>query len=308
MSDNFDVALLGKFTDELSQELMSQAVLGGKTLDLVSVIPGIKYKSALNLLINSICVRPGSCGFTPYGDVNFDQRDVEVKSLKLNDELCFKTLEAYWIGQKMDKGSPKTDKPLGQILAQTYIEQIQKWNEAELWLGTYGAPRVTGCTTGSFNGFITTITAEPTRVALTYSALTVSNIVSYLDNMVLNIPQDALGQSDLTLFMSYGNYMTYVQGLRNLNLYNFSDTGKMGADYSCTIPGTSIKVEAMAGLNGSTALVLTPSSNLVVGTDLVSEEDKLKIWYSEDNDITRVLAQWKLGTQVRWPDWIVTNF
>ena len=45
----FSVSGLTKFTDEVSQGLVRKAVATGRTIDLVKVIPGIKYKETLNL-------------------------------------------------------------------------------------------------------------------------------------------------------------------------------------------------------------------------------------------------------------------
>ena len=89
----FNVSSISKFTNETSQELVKKAVLTGKTANLVTILPGVKYKETLNLLENTITVADASCGFNPAGSVAFSQRVIEVAPLEVKDSLCEKTLK-----------------------------------------------------------------------------------------------------------------------------------------------------------------------------------------------------------------------
>jgi len=55
-------------------------------------------------------------------------------------------------------------------------------------------------------------------------------------------------------------------------------------------------------------MLLTYGANLVVGTDLLNEEEKFDIFYSRDNDEVRVNIQWKIGTQIYFPEYVVVNY
>jgi hypothetical protein len=52
-------------------------------------------------------------------------------------------------------------------------------------------------------------------------------------------------------------------------------------------------------------MVLAPASNLIWVTDLVSEEDKIQLWYSQDNQEVRFVANGKLGASYYFGDYIV---
>ena len=67
-------------------------------------------------------------------------------------------------------------------------------------------------------------------------------------------------------------------------------------------------MKATKGLTGTNYIFGTYAENMVVSTDLTNEEEKFDIWYSQDNDEVRVNIQWKIGVQIYFPQFVVTNF
>lgn len=295
----FSVSGLTKFTNETSQALIQKAVATGRTMDIVTVIPGIKYKETLNLLANTISVQNATCGFTSNGSVAFTQRVIEVTSLEVKESLCEKTLEQYFLGQSMKAGSPK-DEELGMILADSYINNIQNYNELQIWAGTTAS--------GKIDGLLNKIVNDSGTVNVSgYTApFTSSTIIAGVDKVVATLPEAILNRNDLVIFGSYALYNMYTAALRTANLYQ-GNAGNVGSDYSCMIPGTNVKFYATTGLAGKNYLVGTYAANIVVGTDLMNENEKFDIWYSQDNDEVRVNIQWKIGVQYYFPEHIVIN-
>ena len=54
-------------------------------------------------------------------------------------------------------------------------------------------------------------------------------------------------------------------------------------------------------------IAAVPMQYMIVGTDLLSDEDEYRSWYSLDNQQTRMVAKWKLGTTIAFPEFIVRN-
>jgi len=305
----FDVSTLTAYTDETSQELVSKAVAVGKTLDRITVIPGVKGKEALNFLDNDITIADASCGFTAAGDVAFSQRVLEVTPLEVKDSLCPKTLEKYWMGQLMKPGAGTDVDVIMPLLGETYVEQIQAEIEKQIWVGdTVSSPGY-----GKIDGFYYKLTQESTRVTATLGSpdiiggpFTADNIISVVNAMVAAIPEAILDKDGLVLNMSMANYLLYTSALRTANLFHYN--GENGQNFETFIPGTSVKAVGVAGLTGTAHLILTYNDNLVYGTDLMNEEEMFKIWYSQDNDEVRVNIQWKMGVQIRFPEFCVCNF
>jgi len=313
----FDLTGLTAYTDETSQELVKKSILTGRTIDLVKVIPGLKGITQLNILQNDVVIKPATCGFTTGdGDVTFEGVDITVKPLEVKEELCAKDLETYWMGQMMKPGAA-TDVPFQEVIADSYVEKVQKANELNIWQGD-----LAGAGTGgyeNFDGFTTNVTPAGGAVAVTAAAgpHTTANIIAHVEAMILAIPEDILDQDDLTFFMSYEAYNTYTSALRTANLFHYN--GAVGADYTTTIPGTNVKAVATKGLSGTGTIsnaitaakdvfFISNASNMVVGVDMLNEEEKFMMKYDEFEDNVKVNIQWKMGTQVYFQEFCVINY
>ena len=297
----FNVSQINPFVNETAEGLIKKAVLTGKTLEFATVVPGIKYKEALNILDNTVTIAAASCGWSPAGSVAFKQRDIEVTALEVKDALCEKTLEKYWLGQLMTAGSPKSEE-VGPILADSYVEKIKNENEINFWQGNATASP----SLYNFDGFFAVLDADGGYVPCATGAgpFTSSNIVAKVDAVVALMPE-VLYKLEPTFFMSNANFRLYIQAMATANLYHVNANAGLVQEW--VNPITGIKFRAIDGLTGSNDFLLTYEKNLVVGTDLINEEEKFDIWYSRDNDEVRVNIQWKLGVQVQFPELCVIN-
>jgi len=303
----FVISSIDPYVNQTASELISAAVLGGDTLNFATVIPGIKGTQSINYLEDAITVGFASCGFTAAGATTITQRDIEVKALEVKKSWCEKTLEPIFLGQMMKPGAPK-EPQFGDILAQQTVKLIAKENEKQLWVGGVGSPAY-----GKINGYVAILETEATRIdcsalspAINTGPYTASTIVAAVDFLVANLPEEIAMREDLTVFMSMGNFKLYTNALRTAAL--IPNAWVEDGTFTVTIPGTNIKAKAQAGLTGTDYMLLTFNANLIVGTDLVNEEEKFDIWYSRDNDEVRGNFQWKLGAQVYFPEFCVTNF
>jgi len=307
---SFNVSGLSTYTDEVSGELIAKAVLVGNTVDRVSIQPGIKGSQTLNLLDNTLVLQAAACGFNTSGSVNLTQRTLTVSGIKVNETLCPADLDNYFLGQKLRPGSINDNVPEEEKIVDKYVKEIQSANEALIWRGN----------TSSTNPNLARATGLLQIVSASYAAsegvlvpnastgsITLSNVDDKVEAMVDNIPTAIMEQEDLTLFVPYSVFNLYVQKLRNDNLFHYP-TATAG-EFEMMIPGVAAKVQlvATAGLNSTSAMVLSSAKNLFVGTDLLDETDNLRMWYSEDNDEVRFRANYKLGTQVAYPDFVVWN-
>ena len=131
--------------------------------------------------------------------------------------------------------------------------------------------------------------------------------------------------TDKILYTSYAMFNAYASELRAANLYIQANTDYNNgglANYELIIPGTDIKMVAIAGMdNLSTPLstgyevnsvkqpmVLTYKDNIVIGTDMLNDEETLDMWYSRDNDEVRVNVQYKLGWNFYFGEHIVKGY
>lgn len=298
---NFDLTGLSTYTDEVGGELIAKAVLKGKTAEYVKVAPGIKGTQALNLLDSSLAVQDGSCGWSASGTTELVQRDIKVCDYKVNESLCPSSLNEYWAGQLLSPGSYNEAVPFEEQIAELKVSQISQFIEDKVWGASTGAG-------DCFDGFKSLISTSTTGVveATGSVAITTSNALEQVDLLISYLSEDVMDRDDLIVFMSYANYRKYVAALRAANYFHYTPE-TAGQDFVTFHPATNIMVAPARGLNGSNQLTLGPAGYMVIGTDLMSDSDNLRIFYSQDNDEVRVRANFKVGAQIAFPSAFVTN-
>lgn len=303
-----NLAGLSAYTNENAMDLIKEAVLRGRTVDLIQVQGGIKSAATINRLSTTINAAAGACGWSATNSTTLDQRTITVDDIKINESICLNDLENYYTQVQMNPGSYNTDIPFEQLYAENKKDQILGLVEDLIWRGD----KVSGSGNLALaNGFKKLFDAGITASSAyygTYSTNTTtlaSTIVSKVDEAISKINTDIIDTDDLHLFMSYADYRIYARALRDANYFAYTGAENQGLDFSQVHPGTNVRVVAVRGLNGTNRWVLTRASNLYVGTDLLSDAEDFKIWYSQDNDEVRFLAKWKLGVQAAWLDEVV---
>ena len=295
----FNLSSLATYTDEVGGELMRKAILEGETAKIIKVQPGVKGSQSINLLDSTLVVQDGSCGWNSSGATTYTQRDITVCQYKVNEALCPQDLNDYWLGQLLTPGSYNETVPFEEQISILKTQQISQYIENQIWQ----ASSATTC----FSGFKELIdnTAEVITVTGT-SAITSTNALAQVDLLVESIPDDIVNRTDLVVFMSHANYRKYLINYRTANYYHFNPEDSY-QNFKTFHPATNILVHPVGGLNASNKLVLAPAGYMVLGVDLMSDSETLKMFYSVDFDEVRLRSNFKVGVQIAWPQFVIQN-
>lgn len=296
---------LTAYSDENKMDLIKKSVLGGRTLDYITVQPDIKSSAKINIIDSTLVLQAGACGFTDAGSTALTQRTLAVAPIKVNESICLADLEAYYTQKMMNAGSYNEAIPFEQLYAEEKAAKIAAQIEDLIWKGD---------TAGSGNlamadGFIklfdslsgTVIDGNPSVA----TSITASNVIDLVDDMVALVPADIIDADDIILFVGYDTYRLYATALRNANLFAYNGAENQGEKFTQMVPGTNVKMVATRGLNGTDKMVLTRASNLYFGTDLLNDAESFEIFYSKDNDEVRFISKWKMGVEVAFPGFVV---
>lgn len=298
---------LAAYTDENKMPLIKKSVLGGRTLQYVTIQPDIKSSAAINILDSTLTLQAGACGFTDAGSTILTQRDLSVCPLKVNESICLDTLEGYYTQSMMQPGSYNESIPFEQLYAEDKADKIAATIEDNIWKGN--SPLFTAYTAcdGYIHLFENTAASASTVNGNSSSAtaITAANIIGLVDDMAAAVPADIIDSEDLVLFMGYDVYRTWARALRNANLFHYTGAENQADNFSQMIPGTNIKVVAVRGLNSTNRMFLSRSSNFYFGTDLLNDWENFSIFYSQDNQEVRFVAKFKIGVNVAFPDFVV---
>jgi hypothetical protein len=310
----FNVSALADYTIQNAAELVTSSVLGAKTAKLIqsagNIMVGVKSSQTINIIdTDAIFQAGGTCGFNASGSTSFTQRTVTVGKIKVHEAICPKDLEAKYLQQALPTGSIYDSIPFEQQYSQKKAANIAKQLEESLWQGDTSSVNVN---LNKFDGLVKLIGAASGVVAAnasTYisgaplSSITAANVISIFDGVYSAIPAKVVAMDDMTIFCGMDVFRTYTIALKNANAFHYSLDVK--ADSEFILPGTSIKVIAVGGLNGTNKIYALRLSNLFIGTDLLSEEEKFEIFWAKEADQIRFVSEFKMGIQVAFPDEIV---
>jgi hypothetical protein len=310
----FNVDALANYTEQNAALLVTSSVLGAKTATLIksagNVMVGVKSSETINIMdTDAIFQSGGSCGFTASGSTTFTQRTVTVGKIKVNEALCPKDLEAKYLQKALPTGSMYDSIPFEQEFADKKAKTIAAQLETSLWNGDLDSVNVN---LNKFDGLVKLIGAASGVVAANastfisgapLSSITAANVISIFDGVYAAIPAKVVAADDMTIFCGQDLFRTYTIALKNANSFHYSVDAK--ADGEFVLPGTMIKVIAVAGLNGTNKVYATRLSNLFIGTDLLNEEEKFEIFYAKEADQVRFVSEFKMGVNFAFPDEMV---
>jgi len=302
----FNLSSLATYTDEVGGELIRRAILEGETAKIIKVQPGIKGSQSINLLDSTLYVQDGTCGWNSSGQTTYTQRDISVCAYKVNEALCPADLNDYWLGQLLTPGSYNESVPFEQQIAELKTAQISQYIENLMW----GASSGTTCFSGFkelFGKLGTGTTTVTGGISLNgQSAISSVSALTQVDALVEQIPDDVVDRTDWVVFMSHANYRKYLINYRTANYFHFNPENSY-QDFKTFHPATNILVHPVGGLNGSNLVVLAPAGYMVMGVDLMSDSETLKMFYSVDFDEVRLRSNFKIGVQIAWPEFVITN-
>lgn len=300
----FDVSALADFNNELAGELLVKSVIAGSTAEYVTVKEGIKYKEPLNLQEIDLQIQDGfGCVTTESGSVTYTQRDIEVCQRSSHDGLCLRDLDKKYIGLLGPDGSYPETYAFAEEYANQLVANFQKKNDEFIWTATTGG----GDCVNGLNTLLASGSSD--AVFVSQSAPTSDNILDQIDEQLENLAVDVQDRDDLTVFMSIANFRKYIVGLRKANNYFYdpNTVENRGSLLSAMHPFANLRVVGTVGLAGSNRIVTGPARHIVIGTDLVSDLDNFQLWYDINGDKLKHRIVTKLGVQVAYPEFWVTN-
>ena len=302
----FDVTALDQFNNELAGEFLVKSVIAGSTAEYVTVKEGIKYKEPLNLQEIDLVIQDGQgCVTTPSGSVTYTQRDIQVCQRSSFDGLCLRDLDSKYIGLLGPAGSYPETYAFVEEYASQLVANFQKKNDEFIWTATTAA----GDCVDGLNTLLASGSAAGSPTFVSSSVPTSSNIGDQIDAQLEALSVDVQDRDDLTVFVSIANFRKYIVWLRNTNNYYFdmNSVENRGSLMSMKHPFANVTIVGTVGLAGSNRIVMGPARQIVIGTDLISDLDNFQLWYDINGDQLKHRIVTKLGVQVAYPEFWVTN-
>lgn len=247
---------------------IAAALKDAKSLDYLTQINNVRYKSNIQQMANADFVRNAECDFTDYGTLTMTEKVLEVKPLQINIDLCKEKLVSSWESLEMS-GAYGNPPPSFEDYVISYMGGIiADATETGIWQDDNGNGELTA-------GFVAPVvglllpgvdgTVIQSSASAAYSAANIiANLQTLTADMAANVPA-ILGKEDLHIYMNNKTYAFYISAVSTLGYVNAYN---MNGDYEPVFEG--YKIAVCPGMPDN-QMVAAQKSNLYWGTDLVSD-------------------------------------
>jgi len=276
---------------------ISAALKQATSLDFMTMIENVKYKSNIQKMAGSSLVKDATCDFTDAGTLALTEAVLEPKNLQINIDLCKKTLLDSWEAAQMRAGAGAPPPASFDDYVISYMgEIIANGVESSIWNGAAG-------TTGEFEGFCGAAgfllpaqdaTVIQSSASAAYSAANIiANLQTATSDLAANIPA-VLNKEDLYIYMNNKTYSFYISAVSTLGYVNAYN---MNADYEPVFEG--YKIARCPGMVDN-QVVIAEKSNLFFGTDLLSDMTRIQLMDMsalDGSDNMRLVARYSGGVK-----------
>ena len=277
---------------------ISAALKEATSLQYLTIIENIKYKSNIQRMAGSGLVKDATCDFTDAGTLALTEKVLEPKNLQINIDLCKKTLLDSWEAAQMRAGAGAPPPATFDDYVISYMAEIvANGVETSVFEGV-------NATAGEFTGFLgaavgyllpgVDATVIQSSASGAYSATNIiANLQTLTADMAANV-SPILRKEDLHIYMNAKTYAFYVSAVSTLGYVNAYN---MNGDYEPVFEG--YKIAVCPGM-ADNQLIAAEKSNMFFGTDLVSDHTRIQLLdmgQLDGSDNMRLVARYSAGVQ-----------
>lgn len=285
MADNLTIT--SSYAGELALPYIAAAVLSGDTLanNYITVKENVKYKAVLKILASSGLVQPATCDFdNSDAALTLTERVLTVTDLMVNVQVCKAEFARDWEAAQTGRGFINDTVPanFADFLISHLAAKVAQEIEVSIWQG------------GSFTGLTSLINAVGGEDVDFTTALTANNVIAKLQECTDALPSTLIGSPDLKIYVNRKTAQLYRQALAAAG---YLQTYQGTVTFPLTFNGYEVYV--CPGIADDVVILATPA-NLVFGTDLLSDQNEVKVVdmsFTDASDNVRMAMRFRAGVQ-----------
>ena len=308
-SDNFVVSGLTAYIEQNKDLLLKNfALVGTATRKRIGVQTGVKFKEHLHYLDLAPTLQSGAeCGFSAAGTATLSERTIETARIKVNMDICPDHLVGKYAEYLVRINANANDLPFEQYIVDGILAEVNKKIEKLIWQGDKS--QTSDANIKWIDGFLEQFKDENSYLAsymvggsaLAHGTSAYNAILA----VYMAMPEETLERGGI-IFVGPALYREFLMDLVAKNYFHYSGP-QDAAPEEVVFPGTDVKVVKTPGLAGTTlpTLVGTFADNLVYGCDMENDNEDIKVWYSDDDDLWKVALKWNSGVAYHFPGQVV---
>lgn len=312
MASNLTISS-SSYTGELALPYITAALLTGDTIAnrYVTVKENVKFKAVLKKLASSGLVKAAGCNFdNSTSTLTLSEAVLQVTDLITNIEVCKEQFASDWEAMQTGRGFINDVIPanFADFLITYLAGKISEQIEFNLWVGNFSGSVGGASGYTAFNGLLKVISdaKSGTPDYNIAAALTAANIMTAVDATVAVIPASIMGSPNTKCYMSRKTFQLYMQACMAAG--TGGPTLPAGDAIMRQVYGYEIYV--CPGFSNDCLLFAQPD-NLFVGTDLVSDQNEVKVVdmsLTDASDNIRMAMRYRFGTQIGFASDVAVAF
>jgi len=260
------------YNGEFAGEIISPALFKASTIDngLITIKPNVKYKAILKRLSTGSLLGQDGCDFDATSTISLDERELEVKMLKVNLQVCKSDFEDDYLALSMN-ASAHNDIPatFADHLIAEVSKKVSQEMEVAIWQGDGS--------NNTIEGFESLFTADATVTKIVAEAITADNVLVELGKVTNAISKEIYTAEDLYIYVASDVARAYIQALGGFAANGAAGYENKGTQWynGSALSFGGVKLVVANGLSNGN-MVAAAKSNLHFGTSLLSDQNEVK--------------------------------
>lgn len=309
MANIYDISSL-TYQPSSNMDWFTKAIFGGKLIEKGKITPviGVKDATQLNLIDlqgNILQADSRDCSWTPNQIAKLSEKELKVKTYKINLEQCIDDLERKRTVWMLSPGAKNQELPatLEEATMTILASELSSEIETKIFKGDSSADA------NDFDGAVKVLTDSTQAVKLTGVALTKANVLAEVEKVFASIPEDVMAMGlengSLNIYVSYSAYMKVKMALGGI----WGDNVVVSPNFAVegdTVRYMGVEIVPVKGLDDND-MIAADSKNFLVGTDLVRDLEEIRLGqFAAPNDNKIFIdGRLRLGFAIPFEDEVV---
>lgn len=279
MANMYDISSL-TYQPSSNMDWFTKAIFGGKLIEKGKITPviGVKESTQLNLIDlegNILQADARDCSWTPQQIAKLSEKELKIKTYKINLEQCIDDLERKRTVWMLSPGAKNMELPetLEDVTMAILAAELSSEIETKIFKGDSSVDA------NDFDGVVKVLTDSTQAVKVSGVALTKANVLEEIEKMFIAIPENvvALGLQNgtLNIYVSYPTFLKVKMALGGI----WGDNVVVSPNF--TVEGDvvrymGVEIVPVKGLNDND-IVAADAKNFLIGTDLVRDLEEIRM-------------------------------
>ena len=279
MANMYDISSL-TYQPSSSMDWFTKAVFGGKLIENGKITPiiGVKESTMLNLidLAGNILQADGrDCAWTPQQIAKLSEKELKIKTYKVNLEQCLDDLERKRTIWMMGPGAKNQELPdtLEEATMALLANELSSEIETKIFKGDSTA------NPNDFDGVTKVLTQSTEAIKVKGVVLTKDNVLAQIEKAFAALPDDVaaagLEKESLNIYVSYATLMKVKVALGGVFGANVVANPNFIVENNI-VKYLGAEIVPVKGIEEND-MVVAEASNFLLGTDLLSDLEEMRL-------------------------------